>query len=119
MVSFGYIETNFINDNANAVIRGHNKKVKIKLDPETHKFDPNGEIYYFKYDAEKEKHRLWLLEHPEEAEKEREKERRKRRKRRGRPKKRGPKKKRKYISKKPKVKHYITYLQACQLNFTN
>ena len=62
-----------------------------------------------KRDAEKEKHRLWLLEHPEEAEKERDKERRKRRKRRGRPKKRGPKKKRKYISKKPKVKHYITY----------
>ena len=62
-----------------------------------------------KRDAEKEKRRLWLSEHPDEAEKEREKERRKRRKRRGRPKKRGPKKKRRYISKKPKSENAVSY----------
>lgn len=65
-----------------------------------------------KRDAEREEHRLWLLEHPEEAAKEREEANRRRRgkhKRRGRPKKRGPKKKRRYVSRKPKVKHNVRF----------
>ena len=56
MASFKYINTSFTGDDTSGVVRGHNKKVAIKLNPETYEPDPKGEIFYFKYDSEKEKH---------------------------------------------------------------
>ena len=55
MANFRYINTSFADDATSGVVRGHNKKVTIKLNPETHQYDPEGETYYFKYDVEKEK----------------------------------------------------------------
>ena len=60
-----------------------------------------------KRDAEREKIKEWLSEHPEDIDKFQEDKKKKKKikpKRRGRPKKRGPKKKKKYISKKKKTR---------------
>ena len=54
MSKLRFITANFTTRNTDMVIKGHNKKFTIPLNPDNFTYDKHGEVYYFKYDAKKE-----------------------------------------------------------------
>lgn len=55
MGKYANVITNLITTNTDMVVRGHNKKFLVPLNPYDFSYDPQGESYYFKYDSEKER----------------------------------------------------------------
>jgi hypothetical protein len=55
MGKFSNIITNLKTSNTDMVVRGHNKKFLVTLNPHDFSYDKKGDAYYFKYDAEKER----------------------------------------------------------------